>query len=385
MSIYLDYNASAPIAPEVLECMIDVYKNHTGNADSRTHDYGEDVRGLVEAARGQAANLFGVKKDEVFFTSGATESNNIAILGLKDYGLKSGRRHIVTTAIEHKAVLGAARHLESEGFTLEEVNPGQDGRVSAADILSRVRKDTLLVSVMHVNNETGAIQPVDEIGAALSATDVLFHTDATQSAGKLVPEIRNLHFNLLSFSGHKIHGPQGVGGLILRKKRYRLPPVSPIMFGGTQEHGIRPGTLPAALIAGLGRACEIAGEKYASNQRRNAGIKSRLLDLIASSGVTYELNGSLEHGVPTTLNASFLDISSEALMLATKQYCGISNGSACTSSNYQHSHVLSAMGLSSERIESAVRISWDADIDTDELFAEFANLLDRIRRLSVSN
>ena len=186
MSIYLDYNASAPIVPEVLECMIDVYKNHTGNADSRTHDYGEDVRGLVEAARGQAANLFGVKKDEVFFTSGATESNNIAILGLKDYGLKSGRRHIVTTAIEHKAVLGAARHLESEGFTLEEVNPGQDGRVSAADILSRVRKDTLLVSVMHVNNETGAIQPVDEIGAALSATDVLFHTDATQSAGKLV-------------------------------------------------------------------------------------------------------------------------------------------------------------------------------------------------------
>lgn len=379
MSIYLDYNASAPIDSNVLQYMIDIYQNHIGNADSRTHDHGEDARSLVEVARGHVASLFGVKKDETFFTSGATESNNIAVLGLKDYGLKSGRRHMVTTAIEHKAVLGAMKHLEAEGFELDMVNPNSDGYISAADILSKVRSDTLVVSVMHVNNETGMIQPVDQIGAALSGTETLFHIDATQSAGKLVPEIQNLQYDLMSFSGHKIHAPQGIGGLILKRKHYRLPPVSPIMFGGAQEHGIRPGTLPTALIAGLGKACEIAEQNYDSNQRYNTNIKSRLLELLAASGVMYEFNGSLEHCVPTTLNVSFLGISSEALMLAVRQYCSIANGSACTSANYQHSHVLSAMGLSGERIESAVRISWDADICEDMLFLEFSNMLNIVR------
>lgn len=265
MSIYLDYNASAPISSEVLECMIDVYRNCTGNADSRTHSYGENARDLVETARGQAASLFGVKKDEIFFTSGATESNNLAILGLQKYGLEVGRKHLIVTAIEHKAVLEAAKHLETEGFEIELVNPGQDGCVSADDIHSRVRKDTLLVSVMHVNNETGVIQPVDQIGEALAKTDVLFHIDATQSAGKLVSEIQRLSYRMMSFSGHKMHGPQGVGGLILRKKQYRLPPVRPIMFGGAQEHGIRPGTLPTALIAGLGKACELAEQNYTAH------------------------------------------------------------------------------------------------------------------------
>lgn len=375
MSIYLDYNASAPIDPDVLQCMIDIYQNHTGNADSRTHDYGEDARNLVETARGHVSTLLGVKKDEVFFTSGATESNNIAVLGLKEYARKSGRRHLVTTAIEHKAVLGAMKYLEEEGFELDVVTPNSDGRVSAEDILSNVRSDTLLVSVMHVNNETGTIQPVNEIGAALAETETLFHIDATQSVGKLVPEIRELPYNLMSFSGHKLHAPQGIGGLILRRNRYRLPPVSPIMFGGAQEHGIRPGTLPTALIAGLGKACEIAERNYVSNQRRNIEIRSKLIELLAASGVVYELNGSLEHCIPTTLNVSFLGISSEALMLASKQYCGISNGSACTSSDYQHSHVLSAMGLSDERIESAVRISWDADLNEELLFREVENML----------
>lgn len=382
MSIYLDYNASAPIDPDVLQCMIDIYQNHTGNADSRTHDYGEDARNLVETARGHVSTLLGVKKDEVFFTSGATESNNIAVLGLKEYARKSGRRHLVTTAIEHKAVLGAMKYLEEEGFELDVVTPNSDGRVSAEDILSNVRSDTLLVSVMHVNNETGAIQPVNEIGAALAETETLFHIDATQSVGKLVPEIRELPYNLMSFSGHKLHAPQGIGGLILRRNRYRLPPVSPIMFGGAQEHGIRPGTLPTALIAGLGKACEIAERNYVSNQRRNIEIRSKLIELLTASGVVYELNGSLGHCIPTTLNVSFLGISSEALMLASKQYCGISNGSACTSSDYQHSHVLSAMGLSDERIESAVRISWDADLDEELLFREVENMLNVVHRFT---
>lgn len=379
MSIYLDYNASAPIDPDVLACMIDVYQSCTGNADSRTHDYGNQARNLVEYARGQTASLFGVKKDEVFFTSGATESNNIAILGLKKHGIKTGRKHLITTAIEHKAVLEAAKYLESEGFQLEVVNPGLDGRVSADDILSRVRSDTLLVSVMHVNNETGTIQPVEQIGASLAKTHTLFHIDATQSAGKLIPEIQGLAYNMMSFSSHKMHGPQGVGGLILKKVRYHLPPVRPIMFGGPQEHGIRPGTLPTALIAGLGRACEVAGRNYEEHQRRNDAIKSNLLKLLSESGVAYAINGSLDYGISTTLNISFPGISSEALMLAVRPYCGISNGSACTSSTYQHSHVLSAMGLSDERIESAVRISWDSDINDSELFSEFSRILNIVR------
>lgn len=328
--------------------MIGVYRNYTGNADSRTHSYGENARNLVETARGQAASLFGVKKDEIFFTSGATESNNLAILGLQKYGLEAGRKHLIVTAIEHKAVLEAAKHLETDGFEIELVNPGQDGCVSADDILSRVRKDTLLVSVMHVNNETGVIQPVDQIGEALAKTDVLFHIDATQSAGKLVSEIQRLSYRMMSFSGHKMHGPQGVGGLILRKKQYHLPPVRPIMFGGSQEHGIRPGTLPTALVAGLGKACELAGQNYTDHQLQNAAIKSRLLKLLAESNVAYAINGNLDHCVPSTLNVSFLGVSSEALMLATRQYCGITNGSACTSSTYQHSHVLLAMGLPDE-------------------------------------
>lgn len=379
MSVYLDYNASAPISPEVLQCMLNIYQNHTGNADSRTHDYGEDARSLVEAARGQVASLLGVKRNEVFFTSGATESNNIAVLGLKEHGVKSGRKHLVTTAIEHKAVLGAMRHLEHEGFELDVVNPDSDGRISAANILSKVRDDTLLVSVMHVNNETGMIQPVDEIGQALSKTETLFHIDATQSVGKLVPEIRALPYDLMSISGHKIHAPQGIGALVLRRKRYQLPPVSSIMFGGAQEHGIRPGTLPTALIAGLGTACEIAERNYEPNQRHNMHLKSKLLELLSSSGAVYQLNGCLEHCVPTTLNVSFCGISSEALMLAVKPYCGISNGSACNSASYQHSYVLSAMGLSSERIESAVRISWDADIQEEAFFREISNMLNVVR------
>ncbi len=384
MSIYLDYNASAPLDPSVLTCMVDVYQNHTGNADSRTHDYGDGARSLVETARGRVASLFNVKKDEVLFTSGATESNNIAILGLKEYGLKTGHKHIITTAIEHKAVLDAAKHLASEGFKLELISPRQNGRILADDVLSKVRDDTLLVSVMHVNNETGVIQPVDVIGEALEKTNTLFHIDATQSAGKLVPEIQLLNFDFMSFSAHKMHGPQGIGSLILKKKHYRFPPITPIMFGGSQEHGLRPGTLPTALIAGLGKACEIAEKNYAANRQRNISIRKKLMELLSTSGVAYTLNAHPDDCIPTTLNISFLGISSEALMLAARPFCGISNGSACTSGGYNQSHVLSAMSLPDDRTESAIRISWDYDIDLDELLFEFSNMLDVVRKFAAA-
>ena len=350
MSIYLDYNSSAPIDERVLEAMIYVYKNIIGNADSRTHDYGESARKIVENARKQVASVLRIKSDEVFFTSGATESNNIALQGLKEYAYSTNKKHIITTSIEHKAILETVKVLQQEGFAVDYISPDISGRISVTDVLEKVRKDTLLVSVMHVNNETGITQPVYEIGEALQDKDVLFHVDATQSFGKLVEELQQIKYNMLSMSAHKLGGPQGIGALILRKQRYKLPPVKPIMYGGQQEHGIRPGTLPVALIAGLGKACEIAEKEYKTN-------------------------------ISTLLNICFKGVSSEALMLSSKDFCSISNGSACNSKSYSPSYVLLAMGIPKDQIESSVRISWGHDITIDEIEKSFQNVIEAAKGL----
>ena len=375
MSIYLDYNASAPIDIRVLERMIDIYKNYIGNADSRTHNFGENARSVVESARKQVAALLGISSGEVFFTSGATESNNIAIRGLVDYAKSTGKKHIISTEIEHKAVLETVKHLSKEGFDIELVKPGLDGRVSVSDILNRVREDTLLVSVMHVNNETGIIQPVKELGEALDQKGVLFHVDATQSCGKLVDEIRELKYNMITFSAHKLMGPQGVGVLVLRKKRYKLPPVKNIMYGGQQEHGIRPGTLPVALIVGCGVACEIAMSEYKENAKKASDIKKAILNELDSSGIEYSINGDSTFCVDTTINVSLKGVSSEALMISTKQYCSISNGSACTSESYSPSYVLKAMGIDDDTIESSLRLSWGPDTNKKEVINGLKELL----------
>ena len=381
MSIYLDYNATSPIDERVLECMIDVYKNHVGNADSRTHSFGEDARNIVETARKQVSSLLGVNSDEVFFTSGATESNNIALQGLTEYSQESGKNHIITTEIEHKAVLETVKHLEKHGFNIDIVSPGLSGRVNEDDILKRVSDKTLVVSVMHVNNETGIIQPVKEIGEELQKRSILFHVDATQSCGKLVDEIRLLKYNMLSFSAHKLMGPQGVGALILRKKAYKLPPVKPILFGGQQEHGIRPGTIPVALVAGCGKACELAEIEYRRNNDAAIKIKSELLKLLNQSGLSYHINGDNKFCLPNTLNVCIDGVSSEALMISTKHLCGISNGSACTSKSYSPSYVLTAMGIPTEQIESSVRVSWGHATDMDEVLKSFKNLLNMAEQM----
>lgn len=375
MSVYLDFNSSAPIDNRVLDYMIEVYKTAYGNADSRTHTFGDAARQVVESARKQVASILSIKSDEVFFTSGATESNNIAIQGLRDYAAQTGRKHIITSTIEHKAVLETVKHLEKEGFEITWINPKIDGRVSAQEIKSLIRDDTLLVSLMHVNNETGIIQPVQEIGEFCSEKKVLFHIDATQSFGKLIDELRETKYDMLSMSAHKICGPQGVGALILRKKRYKLPPVKGIMFGGQQEHGIRPGTIPVALVAGLGKACEIAESEYQQQQDANQRIKKMLLGLLSQSGLKYEINGKQEYCVSTTLNFSIEGVSSEALMLSTKQFCGVSNGSACNTNSYAPSYVLVAMGIPLSQVESALRVSWGSSIDIIEFEQQFEALL----------
>lgn len=376
MSVYLDYNASAPIDERVLDKMIYVYKNVIGNADSRTHDFGDNARQVVENSRREVASLLGINSSEVFFTSGSTESNNIAIRGLMDYAEKSGKKHIITTSIEHKAVLETAKSLMKNGFDVDIVNPEADGRVDEKKIENLVRDDTLLVSMMHANNETGVIQPVEELGDYLNNKGILFHVDATQSCGKLVPDIKKIKYNMLSLSAHKFNGPQGIGALILRKKRYKLPPIKAVTYGGQQEHGIRPGTIPVALVAGLGEACRIAEEEYPENINFYMERKIAVLELFKNSGIQYKINGTQNFCMPNTVNLSITGVESEALMLSSKQYCGISNGSACTSQDYSPSYVLKAMGLDEDRISSAIRISWGANTNKDELITELSNLIE---------
>lgn len=377
MGLYLDYNASTPIDEDVLEQMIRVYRESYGNADSRTHNYGSQAKDIVSRSREQVAELFKVRPNEVVFTSGSTESNNLAILGLRGYGLRESRKHIVTTSIEHKSVLEPLRKLEGQGFEVSYVRPGRGGRVEAQEVLSHIRQDTLLVSVMHVNNETGTIQPVEEIGNALEETDIWFHVDASQSSGKLVPELQRMSYDLLSLSAHKMYGPQGVGALITRFKNRRKPPLEPIMYGGGQESGLRPGTLPVALIAGLGKACENSRLRAADNRRGYEDNQRRLIQLLEKSGARYTVNGEMDYALKNTLNISFLDVDSEVLMMRGQGHIGVSNGSACTSSyHYRPSYVLEAMGLEQQRIEEAVRISWGKEsID----FSEFGEILEWVK------
>ena len=381
MSIYLDWNASAPIAPEVVETMMEVYRNQIGNADSRTHAYGEAVRAVVEHARKQVAALLGVTSAEVFFTSGATESSNIAIQGLAAYAETSGKSHIITSAIEHKAVLETVKAMGRRGFAVDIVAPEPSGRVAKEKIMEKLRTDTLLVSLMHVNNETGVIQPVEELGAELEKREILFHVDATQSCGKLVDELRRLKYRMLSFSAHKMRGPQGVGVLVLKKRDYKLPPVKAILYGGEQERGIRPGTIPAALAAGCGKACELAAMRYKEDSRKLQQIKAMLLQMIDEAGLAYSINGDAEFSLPSTLNLSLHGISAEALMIAARGGCAISNGSACTSKSYAPSYVLRAMGVPAEQIESSIRLSWGAEMDAALLKTEFAKLLTAAKAL----
>lgn len=376
MSIYLDYNASAPIDLRVLEYMNDVYKGAYGNPDSRTHSYGDNARKIVETAREHVALLTGVKKEEVFFTSGATEGNNIVIQGLVQYGIENNKKHIIVSAIEHKAVIQAAKSLEPFGFEVDVVEPKINGYVDVTEVISHVKENTLLVSIMHVNNETGIIQPVKEIGEQLEKKGVLFHIDATQSFGKLVDEIRNLKYDMMTMSAHKISGPQGVGALILRKKRYKLPPVKAIMYGGEQERGIRPGTVPVALVAGLGKACELLEQEYKNNNRKTEQIKSEIMQLLEQSGLKYKINGDNSKCISNTINVCINGVSSEALMLSSKQFCGISNGSACNSHKYEPSYVLQAMGIPVKDIDNSIRISWGASTDCEEMKKEFSELLE---------
>ena len=364
MAVYLDYNASAPVDPRVLDRMVEVYRMHYGNADSRTHIFGTGAKEIVAESRKTIADILKVDSTDIIFTSGSTESNNMAIVGLLEYALETGRNHFITTAIEHKSVLEAMKYLQSRGCQVDFVYPDESGRVKASQILERVSEKTLLVSMMHVNSETGIIQPVEEVGEALAGTKTYFHIDATQGFGKLNDTLRNTKYTMLSITAHKLGGPQGIGALILRRdKTYRRPPVKPILFGGQQERGFRPGTTPVALAAGFGLAAKLCDEEAAAHMRKCGEIKEAFLAAIAS--LHYVINGDPQYCIPTTINISFPGVDAEGYFVALKEEYAFSNGSACNSGSHAPSYVLKAMGLDEKRVSEAIRISWDANVQAD--------------------
>ena len=373
--MYLDCNATAPIEPAVREAVTRWLADELGNAGSRTHEYGLRAKRAVQEARRQVAAVVETEADEVIFTSGATESNNLAILGLAAYGEESGRRHIVSTAIEHKAVLEPLEALEARGFSVTLLRPDESGAVSAESVKDALRPDTLLVSVMHANNETGAIQPLSEIANALAEHDAYFHVDAAQGYGKDLVPLRNKRIDLISVSGHKIFGPLGIGGLVLRRRGFKRPPVKPIMFGGGQERGLRPGTLPVPLIVGLGVAADTALKDNKARLARCQEIRRSALAALESLDI--HIHAAPEHTLSHVVNFSVPGVDSEAVMVALKDMAAVSNGSACTSQSYKPSHVLEAMGLPPGAVSGAIRISWShltPDVDWELLAARIADL-----------
>ena len=356
MAVYLDCNATTPVDPEVEEDFLHFVREEFGNAGSRTHEYGTRAKQAVQRARDQVAAVVGCQREEVIFTSGATESNNLAILGLRAHGEKVGRKHIITTAIEHKAVLEPLEHLAANGFEVTLLKPGADGAVTVAAVREALRPDTLLVSVMQVNNETGVIQPIADIAKTLAKHEAFFHVDAAQGFGKRIPDLQNRRIDLISISGHKIYAPKGIGALVTRRRGYERPPLTPLVFGGGQERGLRPGTVPVAMVVGLGKAAELAARDEEKRQKHCVAIKMEAMAAFAKVGGIG--NGEVLMTIPTTLNVSVPGLDSEAVMLALKEFVAISNGSACTSQNYTASHVLVAMGLSEDRVKGALRFSW---------------------------
>jgi cysteine desulfurase len=359
--IYLDCAATTPLDPRVRAEMLRYLDDDFGNAGSRTHAWGARARRAVEQARDRVAAVAGASRGDVIFTSGATESNNLAILGLASH---ESRGHIVTTAIEHHAILEPMAELARRGIDVSYVQPGTSGVVDAGDVLAAVQPDTRLVSVMHVNNETGLIQPIQSIADRLPEDGPYLHVDAAQSFGRELAALRHPRIDLISVSAHKIHGPKGVGALIIRRRGGRRPALQPLMFGGGQERGLRPGTMPVHLVAGLGLAAELAQAEAASRAARCEEFRSSLLRGLAP--LEPVVNGDLAQSVPYIVNVSFPGLQAEVVIDAWKDLVGVSNGAACTSQSYTCSHVLGAMRLPAWRTDGAVRLSWCATTETPD-------------------
>lgn len=382
LPIYLDYAATCPADERVAQKMMEymTYGGIFGNPASRSHRFGWQAEEAVDIARNQVADLIGADSREIVFTSGATESDNLAIKGVAHFYQTKGK-HIITCKTEHKAVLDTCRQLEREGFEITYLDPEADGLIDLAKLEAAMRDDTILVSIMHVNNEIGVIQDIEKIGELCRAKKVLFHTDATQSVGKVEIDLSKLKVDLMSFSGHKLYGPKGIGGLYVRRKpRVRI---EAMVHGGGHERGMRSGTLPVHQIVGMGEAYRICKEEMATEMPRIKALRDRLYNGFKDMEEVH-VNGSLEHRVDSNLNISFNFVEGESLMMALSDIA-VSSGSACTSASLEPSYVLRALGLNDELAHSSIRFSigrYTTEEEVDYTIELVKKAVNKLRELS---
>ncbi len=382
LPIYMDNHATTPVDPRVLEAMLPYFTERFGNAASRNHEFGWKAEEAVENARGQIARLIGASPKEIVFTSGATESINLALKGVAEFYRDKGN-HIVTLATEHKAVLDTCKRLEKDGCEVTYLPVAADGLVDLESVRRAIGPKTILISVLHANNEIGVVQPVGEIGKVAKQRGVLFHVDAAQSAGKISVDVERDGIDLLSISGHKIYAPKGVGALYVRRKNPRVQLAAQI-DGGGHERGMRSGTLNVPGIVGLGKACEICEREMAAESERLLALRERLRSGIMQrlEGVT--VNGSMEHRLPNNLNLSFGGVEGEALLMGISDVA-VSSGSACTSAQLAASHVLRAIGVDDDLAHASVRFGlgrFNTDEEVDYTVKRVVETVTKLRELS---
>ncbi|MBR8382152.1 IscS subfamily cysteine desulfurase [Burkholderia cenocepacia] len=378
--IYMDYSATTPVDPRVVAKMVPFLHEQFGNPASRSHAYGWDAEHAVEEARAHVAALLGADPREIVWTSGATEGNNLAIKGAAHFYQGKGK-HLVTVKTEHKAVLDTCRELERQGFDVTYLDVREDGLLDLDALQQALRADTILVSVMLANNETGVIQPVVEIGALCRARGIVFHCDAVQAAGKIPVDVNALNVDLLTVTAHKVYGPKGIGALYVRRKpRVRLEAQ---MHGGGHERGMRSGTLPTHQIVGMGEAFRLAKEEMADESRRVGALRDRLLAGLSTLDEVY-VNGDLARRIPHNLNVSFNFVEGESLIMGIKGVA-VSSGSACTSASLEPSYVLRALGRSDELAHSSIRFTlgrFTTEAEVDSVIAQVRDTVGRLRELS---
>jgi cysteine desulfurase len=382
LPIYMDNHATTPLDPRVLDVMLTYMKEHFGNAASRNHAFGWEAEEAVELARKQIAGLIGATAKEIIFTSGATESNNLALKGVAEMYAERGN-HIITAATEHKAILDTAKRLEKHGVRVTYLPVQQNGLIDLDMLRGAITDKTILVSIMYANNEIGVLQPIGEIGRICKEKGVLFHTDAVQAAGKVPVNVIEDGIDLLSLSGHKIYGPKGVGALYVRRKSPRVQ-LTAQMDGGGHERGMRSGTLNVPGIAGLGKACQIAREEMTEESKRMAYLRDKLKDRLLAELDEVFINGSMEQRLPNNLNISFAYVEGESLLMGINDVA-VSSGSACTSATLEPSYVLKALGAGDDLAHSSIRFGlgrFNTEEEVDYVAAKVIAVVKKLRELS---
>ena len=382
LPIYMDNHATTPVDPRVVEAMLPFFTERFGNAASRNHSFGWTAEEAVENARAQIARLINATPKEIIFTSGATESDNLAIKGVAEMYREKGN-HIITQATEHKAVLDTCKRLEKYGFEVTYMPVERDGRVNLEDLERAITPKTILITIMYANNEIGVIQPVAEIGKLAQKHGVLFHTDGVQAVGKIPVDVQKDGIHLLSISGHKIYGPKGVGALYVRRKNPRVQ-VAATIDGGGHERGMRSGTLNVPGIVGLGKACELCQEEMPSESVRMAALRDRLQRAIMGSLDEVYVNGSLDHRLPNNLNISFAYVEGESLLMGINDVA-VSSGSACTSATLEPSYVLKALGVGEDLAHTSIRFGlgrFNNEEEVDYVAQRVVETVKRLRELS---